>query len=96
MKKYLVLGLFFLGVQSAVSALAPQYRNMEDLDVLVQYVQSHPRVASGLRLIDMKAFSIVYGAGCVVTFKRQQVKRPRGWVGPAAPLIFSNSTCGNR
>lgn len=93
MKKWFVPILFLLSIEPALSALAPQYRNMGDLDVLVDYIHSHPKVASQLSLIDMHRFSIVYGEGCVVTFKRKKVTRLPGWVGPAAPLIFSHSTC---
>jgi len=93
MKKWLVPILFLLSIEPALSALAPQYRNMRDLDVLVAYIHSHPRVASQLSLIDMQDFFIVYGARCIVTFKRKKVIRLPGWVGPAAPLVFSHSTC---
>jgi len=93
MKKYLIPVLFLLSIEPALSALAPQYRNVRDLDVLVAYVHSHPRVASRLHLIDMRRFSIMYGAGCVVTFKRKKIIRLPGWVGPAAPLVFSRTTC---
>lgn len=77
----------------AAAALAPQYQNVKDLDVMVAFVRQHTRVAAGLRTIDLQANVIVYGDGCRAEFERQVVQHPPGWVGPQAPLVFVRASC---
>lgn len=77
----------------AQAALPPDVQNTEDLDVMVEFVHKHPRVAASLRSIDVHGYSVHFGDGCVAHFGRKLRIRPPGWVGPAAPLEFKRATC---
>lgn len=89
----LVTLLATLAALPAQAALAPQYQNVKDLDVMVAFVKEHPRVAAGLRTIDVQDNVIVFGDGCRAEFARQVVQRPPAWVGPQAPLVFVRASC---
>ena len=77
--------------QSAFAALAPQYQNIKDLDVMVSYVKQHPAVIANIKSIDMQKYVIHFGADCSVQFTRAATFSNRP--GPAAALIFKSASC---
>jgi hypothetical protein len=77
----------------AQAALPPQYQNRRDLDVMLAFIQQHPRVEAGLNGIDLDAYIVRYERECIATFERDVQPKPRGWVGPMDLLIFKASTC---
>ncbi len=89
-----VLALFII-VCSQVSsaALPPQYQNMRDFDVMVEFINSHERVLSTLKLIDFEQHIIYFDGDCRALFGREFSIKLMGWVGPADPLEFKRSTC---
>lgn len=92
--KSLTLLLFGAALTSSASAaLAPQYQNPKDLDVLIAFIKQHPKVMSSLISIDFRLKTVTYSEDCVAKFARAQKPTPPGWVGPAAPLEFSSSNC---
>lgn len=95
MKKAVLLPVVFAGVGIASAALPPQYQNMKDLDVIVEYIREHPEVASGLKSIDLGTLTVYYGHHCKAVFGRQAIVKPPGWAGPAAPLELKRSGCSD-
>lgn len=93
MKKMILLSILFFTAQYAFAALPPQYQNIRDLDVMVEYIKEHPDVAATLESINLSEYTIYYGNGCKAIFKRKSTIKPAGWVGPAAPLEFKESNC---
>ncbi len=91
MKKIIVI--LTVGTATLFAALPPQVQNMKDLDQMVDYVKTHPKVAATLHRIDIQKKVVYFGAGCKVIFERQSSSRPAGMVGPAEPLKVSRSTC---
>ena len=77
----------------AHAALPPQYQNRRDLEVMLAFVQQHPRVEAGLNSIDLDAYTVRYERECIARFIRDVQPKPPGWVGPMDPLIFNESTC---
>lgn len=75
------------------AALPPQNQNEKDLEVIMNYIKENQEVLSGLQAIDLVSMSVYYGDGCSARFARQYVDRPKGWVGPAAPLEFIEANC---
>ena len=75
------------------SALPPLYQNDRDLNVMLKFLENHPIVKSGLNSIDFDAKIIYYNQECRVYFKRKSATHPKGWVGPAEPLIFDKANC---
>ena len=96
MKKIIFLSILLLAAQYAFAALPPQYQNIRDLDVMVDYIKEHPEVASTLESIDFTEYAIHYGNGCKAIFKRKTTVRPPGWVGPAEPLEFKELNCSGK
>ena len=96
MKKIVFVSILFGVVQSALAALPPQYQNTKDLDVMVGYIESHPEVASTLESIDFLKYTVNFGDGCKAVFGRKATTKPPGWVGPADPLEFKESTCSQK
>jgi hypothetical protein len=82
-----------LGSGVLFAALPPQYQNMKDLNVMMDFVKSHPKVAATIREISVVDRTIYFGAGCKAVFVRKAAANPSGWVGPAEPLVFKRSTC---
>lgn len=78
---------------AANAALPPQYQNMKDLDVMVQFVRAHPSVAAELNSIDLGKYRIHFGNDCTAVFGRASTIKPPGWVGPADPLEFQDANC---
>ncbi len=85
--------LAFTAATSASAALAPQYQNVKDLEVMVAFVKQHARVASSVKSIDLRGFVVHYGEDCRAEFVRQAIERPPGWAGPQAPLVYARSNC---
>jgi hypothetical protein len=81
----------FIGISEA--ALPPQYQNQRDLNVMVEYIREHPIVASVLKQISLKNFTIYFDDSCEVIFGRQEIDRPYLMPGPLAPLEFKRATC---
>ena len=95
MKIAVLFSLIFAGVGIASAALPPQYQNMKDLDVIVEYIRAHPEAAAGLRSIDLGALTVYYGHNCKAVFGRKAIAKPPGWVGPADPLELKSSGCSD-
>ena len=93
MKRAFLLLIVFVCVQSAGAALPPQYQNVKDLDVMVEFIEAHPTVASTLKSIDLQEYTVYFGNGCKAVFGRKRRVKPPGWVGPAAPLEFKHCNC---
>lgn len=93
MKRIMFLSIFLLMAQSAFAALPPQYQNVKDLDVMVNYIKKHQEVASTLKSIDLSNYTVYFGDGCKAVFGRKSTTKPAGWVGPADPLEFKYSNC---
>ncbi len=89
MKRIISLLIALFTVNYALAALPPQYQNVNDLDVMVDYIKKHPEVASTLKSIELIEYTIYYGDGCKVVFNRKPSTKP----GPAAPLEFRESNC---
>jgi len=90
--KKIVLSVL-LGSTILFAALSPQHQNIKDLDTMVAYIKSHPKVAVTLREINVAGKTIYFGAGCKVIFKRKTSLNPSGMVGPAEPLEVKRTTC---
>lgn len=93
-----LLGLttaLLLSCTAAHAALPPQYQNQKDLRVIFDYLVEHDDVMASLRSIDMDNMIVHYGwqEHCQLRFKRKQVSRPEGWVGPAEDLIPGERVC---
>jgi hypothetical protein len=93
MKPFTLLLLGAVLTSSASAALAPQYQNAKDLDVMLAFIKQHPKVMSTLISIDFRQRTVTFGEDCVAKFARAQKPTPPGFVGPAAPLEFSSSNC---
>jgi hypothetical protein len=91
MKKSIII--FFLGFQFLFAALPPEIQNEKDLKVMYDFIQNHSKVMATLHMIDLEEKVIQFGAGCKVIFHRKESLKPKGMVGPAAPLEFKRSTC---
>lgn len=88
---WLLLGAVL--TSSASAALAPQYQNPKDLDVMIAFIKQHPKVMSSLISIDLRLRTVRYSEDCVAKFVRAQKPTPPGFAGPAAPLEYSASNC---
>jgi hypothetical protein len=92
--KRLFLALFILSLpKMAIAALPPQYQNVKDVEVMVNYVKANPDVAATLKSIDLENKTVNYGKDCQVTFERKPSTKPVGMVGPAEPLQLKAKTC---
>ncbi|QUS61495.1 hypothetical protein [Synechocystis sp. PCC 7338] len=76
-----------------IAALTPQYQNIKDLEVMVNYIKKSPNVAATLKSIDLENQTINYGQDCRIGFERKPSTKPPGWVGPAEPLQFKAVNC---
>lgn len=93
MKKMMTFVSVVLSPLSSMAALAPEYQNERDFEVLINFVKSHEEVLATLRSIDFDNFTVHFGNNCEALFARGVTLRPPGWVGPAAPLELKSSTC---
>lgn len=91
MKKTVLISL--LSAVTLFADLPPQHQNIKDLDVMVEFVKTHPKVAATIRKISVVDRKVYFGAGCKAVFVRKSSAHPAGWVGPAEPLVFKRSTC---
>ena len=76
----------------ARSALPPQFQNRRDLEVMVDFINRHPKVARMLKIIDIRNATIEFDESCMAFFERepqQGIIMP----GPAQPLAFKSSNC---
>ena len=90
----IILALIVLCIAFPVhAALAPEYQNPKDLEVMVRFIKEHPRVLSSLQSIDFKNYTVNFAPYCKAEFGRKEIFRPSGWVGSAAPLEFKESNC---
>ncbi len=80
-------------MQTVFAALPPRYQNMNDLNVMVDFIKEHDRVMSSLKSIDLRRKIVYFGNGCQAIFERKRIRRRVGSVGPAAPLVFAHATC---
>ena len=91
--KKIILTLTLCCSQFGFAALPPVYQNWKDLKVMIDFIESHKEVLSSLRSIDFNRKVIHFGDDCKATFGRTSKSKPKGWVGPAAPLEFRSATC---
>ncbi|WP_395769951.1 hypothetical protein [Arenimonas sp.] len=77
----------------AQAALPPQYQNRRDLEVMLAFIQQHPRIEAGLNAIDLDAYTVRYERECIASFIRDVKPKPPGWVGPLDPIVFKSSNC---
>lgn len=75
------------------AALPPNYQNRRDLEVMLAFIQQHPRVEAGLNHIDLDAYTVRYERECILTFAREEQPKPPGWVGPLDPLVYRTASC---
>tara|TARA_R110000751_G_scaffold182574_1_gene289414 strand:+ start:4119 stop:4409 length:291 start_codon:yes stop_codon:yes gene_type:complete len=75
------------------AALAPEYQNKRDFDVMLAFIQSHERVISTLKSVDFENTVVYFDEDCIATFGRETVLRLPGWAGPAAKLELKSTTC---
>ncbi|SCX90716.1 hypothetical protein [Desulfoluna spongiiphila] len=88
-----LLWVVLLWASFAMAALPPQHQNMEDLEVMMDYIKTHPEVAAKVTSIDLKEYTVYYGNGCKAIFGRKKTVKPKGLVGPADPLEFKKRSC---
>lgn len=93
--KKIILAFALCCSQLSISfaALPPIYQNKKDLNVMMEFIESHKKVLSTLQAINFKAKVIHFGDDCKVVFGRKTRSKPAGWVGPAASLEFKRATC---
>jgi hypothetical protein len=91
--KIFISTLLMLLMTSSFAALPPEYQNEKDLNVMVKYINQNPKVISTLHSIDFRTKTVYFGDNCWAKFVRKEQHKPRGWVGPAAPMVFSKSNC---
>ena len=77
----------------AMAELPPSAQNVEDLDVMLEFIKQHRTVAARVTSIDVENFTVHFGDHCYAQFARKFVARPQGWVGPEAPLEFKSVNC---
>ncbi len=78
---------------TSAAALAPEYQNERDFEVLVNFARSHGKVMATLKSIDFEKFIVHFDNDCEALFERRATLKLPGWAGPAAPLEFKSSTC---
>ncbi len=92
-RSLITAGILAALVGPVSASLPPQYQNADDLDVMVEFVKKHARVASTLKSIDMQNYIVRFGTDCKAEFERREIERPPGWVGAAAPLVLARISC---
>ena len=75
------------------AALSPRYQNDKDKSAMMAFVKKHPLVESSFSHISVANQTVYFGEGCEAVFQRKVSFHLPGWVGPAEPLIFKDSTC---
>lgn len=77
------------------AALPPQYQNLKDLKVIVNYIENNEAILITLESIDFENLTVHYNNRCIATFGRKHTPKPEGWVGPADPLEFQSTSCSD-
>ncbi len=94
LKVMLAAGLLYCVSIPTFAILPPQYENAKDLKVMTDFIYQYPiDVLAKLRGIDFVERKIIFGDNCVATFVRGKKNPCDPPIGPAAPLIFENSSC---
>jgi len=75
------------------AALPPQVQQAKDLKVMEDFIESHKKVSSTFKRIDIYSQEVYFGKDCVASFARKPSFHLPGWVGPASALVFKSSTC---
>jgi len=88
-----ILILTILGVLSLYGALPPKVQYKKDKLAVDLFLNQHKNIKVVTTDIDYDRHIIYFADNCRIYFKRQKIDRPPTWVGPAAPLIYSHSTC---
>ncbi len=90
-RKLVVTALIVAVPLPALAALPPQYQNLNDLNVMVAFIEQHDKVAAELRRIDLDTYTIHFGEACEAHFKRGESQSEIA--GPAADLEYHSATC---
>ncbi|MBT6501807.1 MAG: hypothetical protein HOK67_18125 [Deltaproteobacteria bacterium] len=91
---FLVIAVMFLLGQSASAALSPRYRNIRDLDSMVEFIKEHPSIAASLESIDFKNHTIHFTNGCKAVFVYPTLPAEREKLpGPGPSLEFKRPNC---
>ena len=91
---FLVIAVMFLLGQSASAALSPRYRNIRDLDAMVEFIKEHPGIAAGLEFIDFKNHTICFTNGCKAVFGYPTLPAERERLpGPGPSLELKRPNC---
>lgn len=103
--KKLVLGLvFFVALSNAHAALRPKDQLLRDLEnineLLINSVRGMNTPMVNLQMINYKNGDYIYNfqvgqksLNCIMVFKRAQINRPAGWVGPKENYQIFKNTC---
>ena len=57
-----------LAAAESFAALAPEYQNKRDFDVMLAFIQSHERVISTLKSVDFENTVVYFDEDCIATF----------------------------
>lgn len=79
---------------AASAALAPNYQNLRDIEVMVDFLRQHSYVAARVTSLDLRRNVIHFGKDCEAAFEREPrdtTKPPMP--GPQAPLVFKSANC---
>lgn len=97
-KNTLIVAVIALCSMPALAALPPQFQNLKDLNVMVNFAKQHEAIMNDLRNIDILSKTVTYGyydgkktRDCTASFTRKPVTY-KG-VGPAGELVFDKSDC---
>ena len=93
MRKIILALIVLVIALPAQAALAPEYQNPKDLEVMVRFIKGHPRVLSSLQSIDFENYTVNFAPHCKAEFGRKNIFRLWGRPGPAPPLEFKESNC---
>ncbi|MFK0573207.1 hypothetical protein [Endozoicomonas sp.] len=93
-KLFLTVGIFLFSA-SAFSALAPEFQNIRDIEDMLRFLKEgqNIEVAATINSIDLDLNVIHYGESCKVFFVRKESEHPKGWAGPAEPLVKCHIEC---
>ncbi|MGB2740329.1 MAG: hypothetical protein WBC60_07210 [Cognaticolwellia sp.] len=92
--RYLLAISLFLISMNAQSALSPTMMNLRDLNILVEFIEQHEKVAETLERIDFASYTIVFNNNCKVYFHRPKANLfTLSMPGPQPSIQFKSSTC---
>lgn len=78
------------------AAMAPKHSAMRDLQVMVDFVGRHQKVAETLDSINFKEQQVLFSDGCIAQFERKSASLIRSLInmpGPGPGLEFKHSSC---